>query len=188
MLHRFTAAVFDRLASSLSPPDHLLYQILKIVPVWGGGSDLIVLGSTCGRAGRRFRRMSFVFFAGGSPFSVVSEVSLFVVVNAVLDELVAGCGSVSGDADRFRDGEGGAKLVWACTTSAMLATFQKGSCCASVGTGRYVDIVAMLGRVEVSNKVRLGNLIMYAVDHRAKYYTLHYSVALIFTLQPDHLP
>lgn len=41
-----------------------MYQILKIVPVCGGGSDFIVEGSTCGRAGRRFLRMIVLVFLG----------------------------------------------------------------------------------------------------------------------------
>jgi hypothetical protein len=81
MLQREGAAVLERYASSRSPPDHLLYHILKIVPVCGGGSDFMVDGSTCGRAGRRFRRMSFVFFAGGSEEE--REDSLLVVVRAL---------------------------------------------------------------------------------------------------------
>ena len=119
ILHRLRAAVLDRYASSRSPPDHLLYQMLKIVPVWGGGSDLRVEASTCGRAGRRFRRMSFVFFAGGSPFSVdVRVVSLLVVVRALL----GGSAVYSGEAERLRDGEVGAaeRVMRAWTTSAML--------------------------------------------------------------------
>lgn len=91
--------------------------MLKIVPVCGGGSDFIVEGSTCGRAGRRFRRMSFVFFAGGSE--EVREDSLLAVVRALL--VVSVVGSWSGDAERFRDGEVDANVVRACTTSAMAA-------------------------------------------------------------------
>lgn len=64
MLQRPSAAVLERYLSSRSPPDHLLYQMLKIVPVCGGGSDLIVDGSTCGRAGRRFLRMIVLVFLG----------------------------------------------------------------------------------------------------------------------------
>jgi hypothetical protein len=127
MLQRFGAACFESCASSLSPPDHLLYQMLKIVPVCGGGSDLIVLGSTCGRAGRRFRRMSLVFLAGGSPFSETPrEVSLLVIVKPVFEGSVAGWGSSSGEAERFRDGgeEGWVKVVRAWTTSAMPASRQ----------------------------------------------------------------
>lgn len=62
MLHRPLAAVWERYLSSRSPPDHLLYQMLKMVPVWGGGSDLISAGSICGRAGRFLRRMIFLTF------------------------------------------------------------------------------------------------------------------------------
>lgn len=64
MLQRPGAAVLERYLSSRSPPDHLLYQILKIVPVCGGGSDFIVDGSTCGRAGRRFLRIIVLVFLG----------------------------------------------------------------------------------------------------------------------------
>jgi hypothetical protein len=117
MLQREGAAVLERYASSRSPPDHLLYHILKIVPVCGGGSDFMVDGSTCGRAGRRFRRMSFVFFAGGSEEE--REDSLLVVVRALL--VVSVAGSWSGEADRFRDGEVGANVVRAWTTSAIAA-------------------------------------------------------------------
>lgn len=38
--------------------------MLKIVPVCGGGSDFIVEGSTCGRAGRRLRRRTVFVFLG----------------------------------------------------------------------------------------------------------------------------
>lgn len=117
MLHREGAAVLDRYASSRSPPDHLLYHMLKIVPVCGGGSDVMVEGSTCGRAGRRFRRMSFVFLAGGSEED--REDSLLVVVRAL--SVVSVAGSWSGDADRFLEGEGGANIVRAWTTSAISA-------------------------------------------------------------------
>ena len=75
--------------------------------------DLTVEGSTWGRAGRLFRRINFVFFAGGSA----SEFSSLVVVKAVLAPVAV---SVSGDADRFREGEAGAKVVRAWTTSAMV--------------------------------------------------------------------
>lgn len=91
MLQRPGAAVLERYLSSRSPPDHLLYQMLKIVPVCGGGSDFIVDGSTCGRAGRRFLRIIVLVFLGwGAPASSVglgkgttrSEV-LFVVIREV---------------------------------------------------------------------------------------------------------
>lgn len=78
MLQRPAAAVLDRYLSSRSPPDHLLYQILKMVPVWGGGSDFMVDGSTCGRAGRFFLRI--IFFIFRSPGAATS---VFVVVRAV---------------------------------------------------------------------------------------------------------
>ena len=89
----------------------------------------MVDGSTCGRAGRRFRRMSFVFFAGGSPSAVeVRVVLLAIVVRAAPEGSVAGCCSVSGDAERLRDGEveAGARVTRACTTSAMLAVVLAG--------------------------------------------------------------
>ena len=88
MLHRLIAAVLERYLSSRSPPDHLLYQMLKTVPVCGGGSDLRAAGSTCGRAGRRLRRI--IFFVFFSPTAVsdgpVRAVSSFWVC----------CWSVSG--------------------------------------------------------------------------------------------
>lgn len=86
MLQRPGAAVFDRYLSSRSPPDHLLYQILKIVPVWGGGSDFMVEGSTWGRAGRRLRRMIFfVFFSSGlETISVVFVEGMRVWVVSVV--------------------------------------------------------------------------------------------------------
>lgn len=46
MLHLPFAAVLERYLSSLSPPDHLLYQMLNVVPVCGGGSDERKDGST----------------------------------------------------------------------------------------------------------------------------------------------
>ena len=75
-----------------------MYQMLKMVPVWGGGSDFDVEGSTWGRAGRRLRRMIFfVFFS-----SVVTIVSVVFVegtrvwmVFAVVRSIVA----VSGDSE-----------------------------------------------------------------------------------------
>ena len=81
MLQRPGAGVLERYLSSLSPPDHLLYQMLKMVPVWGGGSDLMVPGSTCGRAGRLFLRIIFLVFLDSSGFSI--EVTLLVVVRSV---------------------------------------------------------------------------------------------------------
>lgn len=76
ILHLPFAAVCDRYLSSRSPPDHLLYQMLKVVPVCGGGSDLISAGSICGRAGRFFLRMIFLtFFCVGSATSSVVVVS-----------------------------------------------------------------------------------------------------------------
>lgn len=76
MLHRPFAAVWDRYLSSRSPPDHLLYQMLKIVPVCGGGSDLMSAGSICGRAGRFFLRMIFLTFfpADGCSLAASGEV------------------------------------------------------------------------------------------------------------------
>ena len=70
-LHLPFACVLERALSSLSPPDHLLYQMLKVVPVCGGGSDDRKDGSTCGRAGRFLRRIIFLtFFWGASATSV----------------------------------------------------------------------------------------------------------------------
>lgn len=82
-LHLPLAWCFEASASSLSPPDHLLYQMLKIVPVCGGGSVLNVLGSCCGRAGLRLRLMILVFLT----FWTVP--SLFVVASAV--SVTVGC-------------------------------------------------------------------------------------------------
>lgn len=66
-LHLPFAAFCDAYLSSRSPPDHLLYQMLNVVPVWGGGSDLMSAGSICGRAGRFFFLMIFLtFFTAGS--------------------------------------------------------------------------------------------------------------------------
>lgn len=78
ILQRPSAAVCERYLSSRSPPDHLLYQMLNIVPVCGGGSDFTCDASTCARAGRLFLRMIFLTFrsAGGAT-------SLLVVVRAV---------------------------------------------------------------------------------------------------------
>jgi hypothetical protein len=64
-------------------------------------------GSTCGRAGRRFLRISFVFFAGGST----SDESFEVVVRAL---------EVSGEEERLRLGERGLKVAGNDDTSAIL--------------------------------------------------------------------
>lgn len=94
MLQRPAAWVLERYLSSRSPPDHLLYQMLKIVPVWGGGSDFIVDGSTCGRAGLRFLRMIFlVFLTSGSPWLFsTSSLSGSVIVRSVDGVMVDCCG------------------------------------------------------------------------------------------------
>lgn len=89
ILQRPGAAVFDKYLSSRSPPDHLLYHMLKMVPVCGGGSDFMVEGSTCGRAGRRLRRRIVLVFLGWEMLSSVvvggmSEVELLVGVRAAL--------------------------------------------------------------------------------------------------------
>lgn len=76
MLHLPFAAFWEAYLSSRSPPDHLLYQILKMVPVWGGGSDLMSSGSICGRAGRFFFLMIFfTFLAAGSATSLLVAAS-----------------------------------------------------------------------------------------------------------------
>jgi hypothetical protein len=78
-LHLPFAWCLEASASSLSPPDHLLYQMLKIVPVCGGGSVLNVLGSCCGRAGLRLRLITLVlrtFCTVPSPLVVASAVSV----------------------------------------------------------------------------------------------------------------
>ena len=94
MLHLPAAALWERYLSSRSPPDHLLYQMLKMVPVWGGGSDFRVEGSTWGRAGRRLRRIIFLVFllSGVSVDSVVvrAVVVLLTAVRSVLGGWVAG--------------------------------------------------------------------------------------------------
>ena len=77
MTQREGAAVLERYLSSRSPPDHLLYQMLKIVPVAAGASGLKVAGSTCGLAGRRLRRMIFLIFLP-SALVVMSGVSVVV--------------------------------------------------------------------------------------------------------------
>ena len=72
--------------------------MLKIVPVWGGGSDFTVEGSTWGRAGRRFRRISLVFFCGGSRDDDVGKARAFEVEG-------------DGEAERLREGGlGGAAM------------------------------------------------------------------------------
>ena len=43
--------------------------MLKTVPVCGGGSDLSEAGSTCGRAGRRLRRIIFFVFFSATAVS-----------------------------------------------------------------------------------------------------------------------
>jgi hypothetical protein len=92
--------------------------MLKVVPVCGGGSDLRVEASTWGRAGLRLRRINFVFLAGGSE---ERDVSLLVVVSAVLMlGLSVVEGAASGEAERLREGDEGAKDVRAWTTSAMV--------------------------------------------------------------------
>jgi hypothetical protein len=73
MLHREEAGVFERYLSSRSPPDHLLYQMLKIVPVCGGGSDVKVDGSAWGLAGLLLRRIILVFFWASGSVAEVSE-------------------------------------------------------------------------------------------------------------------
>jgi hypothetical protein len=90
MLQRPAAWVLERYLSSRSPPDHLLYQMLKMVPVWGGGSEVMVLGSTWGRAGRRFLRMIFLTLRSGG-----AATSWEVVVRAVdsSGESFSGCAS-----------------------------------------------------------------------------------------------
>jgi hypothetical protein len=85
-----------------------LYQILKIVPVCGGGSEVMVDGSTCGRAGRRLRRINLVFFCGGS-----TSVEAFCVAKAWERsfEEEGGRSSKGGEAGRVE-----------VSTSAMLST------------------------------------------------------------------
>ena len=56
--------------------------MLKMVPVCGGGSDLKVLESTCGRAGLRLRLMIFLTFFSGGAAMVESEARVRSVVVA----------------------------------------------------------------------------------------------------------
>lgn len=118
MLQRPGAAVLERYLSSRSPPDHLLYQMLKIVPVCGGGSDFIVDGSTCGRAGRRFLRMIVLVFLGWrAPSSSVGledgmrSEAFFVVIR----EVSWACGPGNDGAESIFEGMlGGIELpTWA---------------------------------------------------------------------------
>ena len=103
MLHRPAAAVLDRYLSSRSPPDHLLYQILKIVPVWGGSSGLIVEGSAWTRAGRRLRRMSFlVFLVSGISGTRVLVLLRIVRVVSVVGRSEGGCGEDGDGESRVR--------------------------------------------------------------------------------------
>ena len=100
MLQRPGAAVLDRYLSSRSPPDHLLNQMLKMVPVCGGGSCFRDAESTCGRAGRLFFRIIFfVFFCSGSGVSEAEakSVVLFVVVISVVVRPEEGAGWGSED-------------------------------------------------------------------------------------------
>ena len=94
MLQRPAAWVLERYLSSLSPPDHLLYQMLKMMPVCGGGSDFIVEGSTWGRAGRFLRRIIFLVFFEGSGVEALSAVEIgarSVVVLVVVRSVIADC-------------------------------------------------------------------------------------------------
>lgn len=62
-----------------------------MVPVWGGGSDFRVEGSTWGRAGRRLRRMIFlVFLASGASVVVRAVVVVLATVRSVLGDWGAG--------------------------------------------------------------------------------------------------
>ena len=112
MLQRPGAAVLERYLSSRSPPDHLLYQILKIVPVWGGGSDLIVEGSTCGRAGRRLRRMIVFVFLGAERESSVTVIG---------GEGCENGGELDGEICECAEGFGGIEGNIDVWTSAMIA-------------------------------------------------------------------
>lgn len=116
MLQRPAAACLERYLSSRSPPDHLLYQMLKIVPVWGGGSDLMVEGSTWGRAGRRLRRMIFFTFFSVSGTVGVRVVSVLVVVREVL----VGGGMVSSSIRSVESVPDGMVAGGRVSTSAML--------------------------------------------------------------------
>lgn len=89
MLHLPFAAFWDAYLSSRSPPDHLLYQMLKMVPVWGGGSDLMSAGSICGRAGRFFFLIIFFTF-----LTAGSATSLLVVVSASSSWVSSGASAI----------------------------------------------------------------------------------------------
>lgn len=124
MLQRPGAAVFDRYLSSRSPPDHLLYQMLKMVPVCGGGSDFMVEGSTCGRAGRRLRRIIFLVFLTSEMLSSavvegMRELASLVVVRATLDSGLWRCGDKGGEGEDFVEGMMGGGIE--VSTSAMLS-------------------------------------------------------------------
>lgn len=90
MLHLPFAAFCEAYLSSRSPPDHLLYQMLKMVPVCGGGSDLMSAGSICGRAGRFFLLMIFFTF-----LTAGSATSLLVVVSASSSWFSSGTSAIS---------------------------------------------------------------------------------------------
>lgn len=103
-------------ASSRSPPDHLLYQMLKIVPVCGGGSVLNVAGSTCGRAGRLFFFMIFLTFF--LPPSVVTTVVLSASTTA--SALLSVASDSGGRMTSFDSVTVGASSTGIVSTSAML--------------------------------------------------------------------
>lgn len=96
------AAVWERYLSSRSPPLHLLYQIFQIVPVGGAASCLKVAGSTCGRAGRRLRRIIFLIFLP-SALVVIMVCSVVRGTRSVEAE-VEGSAVVSGAVDAAAGG------------------------------------------------------------------------------------
>lgn len=82
--------------------------VLNIVPVGGGASVLKVAGSTCGRAGRRLRRIIFLTFFP----------SAFVVI--VVSSVVIVASSVDVVASRDVSGAAGAVCVGGDCTSAIM--------------------------------------------------------------------
>lgn len=134
-----------------------MYQMLKTVPVCGGGSDLMVAGSTWGRAGRRFRRIIFFFFwVPSASVVVVMAVSVGCVVRAFSS---LGVGSVP-------EGDGLGIVVWgasATSVSAMVAVLGEVSfgieklecCCLKAKSVDEVD-----GAIALSQRIlALENLI-----------------------------
>lgn len=104
MLQRPSACDLEMYLSSRSPPDHLLYQMLKTVPVCAGiAPPLKVAGSTWARAGRRFFFVDFLGFVTvveGDAFGSAGSEVLRRVVSAPTSVSVAAGASSSGEASR----------------------------------------------------------------------------------------